>query len=160
MNGHSIQKCLENILASSGDVLRETIPTIPVLLFLIIIGDQFGQRKFLIKDLACVSDTCGNHGELSLGTRSRYPRGRRILASLSSRVVFFSTTLPLAWPLCTYFVFGCCSCSNIDLTGKMSRIIVIFEIFWTMCSLFLRAIRVKLNWLLSRQHVHLKKKGF
>ena len=46
------------------------------------------------------------------------------------------------------------------LTGKMSRIIVIVGIFWTMCSLFLRATRVKFNWLLSRQHVHLKKKGF
>ena len=46
------------------------------------------------------------------------------------------------------------------LTGKMSRIIVIFDIFWTVCSLFLRATPVKFNWLLSRQHVHLKKKGF
>ena len=88
MNGHSLRKCLGNILASSGDVLREIILTIPVLLFLIIIGDQFGQRKFLIKDLACVSDTCGNHEERDLGMRLRYPRGRRILASPSARSFF------------------------------------------------------------------------
>ena len=75
-----------------------------------------------------------------------------------ARSFFFAATLPLAWPLCTCFVFGCCSCSN--MTGKMSRIIVIFDIFWTICSLFLRSTRVKFNWLLSRQHVHLKKKGF
>ena len=118
MNGHSLRKCLGNILASSRDVLRETIPTIPVLLFLIIIGDQFGQRKFLIKDLACVSDMCGNHGERGLGTRLLYPRGRRIIASPSSRVVFFAATLPPAWPLCTCLVFGCCSCSNIDFDGQ------------------------------------------
>ena len=93
MNGHSLRKCLGNILASSDDVLREIIPTIPVLLFLIIIGDQFGQRKFLITDLACVSDTCGNHGERGLGTRLPYPRGRRILASPSSRVVFFRSDI-------------------------------------------------------------------
>ena len=118
MNGHSLRKCLGNILASSGDVLREIILTIPVLLFLIIIGDQFGQRKFLIKDLACVSDMCGNHGERGLGTRLPYPRGRRIIASPSSRVVFFAATLALAWPLCTCLVFGCCSCSNIDFHGQ------------------------------------------
>ena len=46
------------------------------------------------------------------------------------------------------------------LTGKMSRIIVIFDSFWTMCSLFLRVTRVKFKLLLSRQHVHLKKTGF
>ena len=76
-----------------------------VRLFLIIIGDQFGQGKFLINDLAYVSDTCGKHekpGPATLfpwfpGTRLRYPRERRILASPSSRVVFFfAATLLLA----------------------------------------------------------------
>ena len=44
------------------------------------------------------------------------------------------------------------------LTGKMSRIIVIFDIFWTMCSLFLRTTRVSFNCLLSRQPFSLKEK--
>lgn len=42
---------LRNILASSGEVLREIIPTILVLLFLIIIGYQFDRQKFLIKEI-------------------------------------------------------------------------------------------------------------
>jgi len=142
MTGHSIQKCLGNILASSGNVLREIIPTIPVLLFLIIIGYQFGQQKFLIKDLACVSDTCGNHGERGLGTRLRYPRGRRILASPSSRVVFFPATLTLVRPLCT------CRGSVGMAVQTLSSFLTFF---WTMYSLFLRAARVKFNWLLSKQ---------
>ena len=42
---------LRNILASSGEVLREIIPTILVILFLIIIGYEFDLQKFLIKEI-------------------------------------------------------------------------------------------------------------
>ena len=75
---------------------------------------------------------------------------------LARSFFFFAATLLLAWSLypCLH---GFCR--------KMSEIIVIFDLFFTMCSLstrcfFLRATHVKFNWLLGRQHVHLKKKRF
>ena len=134
MNGHSRQKCLGIILASSGDVLREIIPTIPVLFFLIIIGDQFGQRKFLIKDLACVSDTWKSWGA-SLGTRLRYPRGRRILASPSSRVVFFRGDIVLGVNAMHLPWFGRYGCSNIDFDGQCLELLS-FLTFFGPCTLF------------------------
>ena len=95
------------------------------------------------------------------GNKVAVPRGRRIIASRSSRVVFFPQRhCPWRDHYALALFSPAVAVQTLILTGKMSRIIVIFDIFWTMGSLFLKTTRVKFNWLLSRQHVHLKKKGF